>query len=237
MRIKLNGWQRLWESIRIKCRILGQFTVTATRYSPDLVFLSIFCVILLFPSKSGYSFDFKLTQNQIDEAIAEGEKDGKMGLNILERSKPWEFGISVRKRGKIFGSKDGVIHTKYFEILEEAARKQKRFEKISAEDISKILYSEMIFFDVLIEGNSIDFADESGMVIQQNGQIIKPVKTYVSPTASPSSMWPRNPAYDNYVIGYFKSGSFDSNGRAKIIVLKGAESERIEYDIDFSQYK
>ena len=138
-----------------------------------------------------------------------------------------------------FGSGDdlhagGFLVTKLGALSVLAAHMALRGLEPSAADIAQVTEAPTMLVSAVILGDSPSFAVNSYMVLDQEGQAVKPVTVRVDGQAGRSSAWPQSPKFQAKVVASFNYADFDPMARTTIIVFPPSGGE-VRFSLNFAE--
>ena len=138
-----------------------------------------------------------------------------------------------------FGATDalhpnGFLVTKLGALSVLATHMALRGLEPSAADIAQVTEAPTMLVSAVILGDSPSFAVNSYMVLDQEGQAVKPVTVRVDGQAGRSSAWPQSPKFQAKVVASFNYADFDPMARTTIIVFPPSGGE-VRFSLNFAE--
>ncbi|GJL57330.1 MAG: hypothetical protein NPIRA03_01870 [Nitrospirales bacterium] len=167
------------------------------------------------------------SESQILEAIKNGQEGAR------SRTPPnrlyWHFGISSEDVPQAHG----FLMTKLNGIAVMSSHFALRGERLSSQDIQRVLDEKSLQVVVIIFGDSPSFAKDSYLLLKQGDRLIKPDRvrfdaraTLLTPSQSP-------PMYRAKIVASFNYDVFDVLAQTTVKVFPGTGGQ-VTFDLDFA---
>lgn len=125
-----------------------------------------------------------------------------------------------------FYSSHVIVRTRWYKLARQSALKTSQAMELLPADIRQILNDPCLQIDTIVYGQSLSFAREYRIEIEQNGKTILPVKTHADHSAV--RQHGRNvsgfPNYQATVRSYFSYTAFDPHQNAVLKIIKDGSS-------------
>ncbi len=178
------------------------------------------------PCTSAYAIDVHLTANQIQTALAQGKE-------AAQKQRPpdsfyVQFGVADAVQPK------GFLITKTGALSVMGTHMALRGVEPSEADVAQVLEGTTMLVNIVIFGNTLNFAENSYMVLNQGKKTIKPVTVRFDAQADRSVVWPKSPRFKAKVVASFDYADFDARAETTITVYPGT-GESSSFSMNFSE--
>jgi hypothetical protein len=175
---------------------------------------------------SAHAIDVHPTVEEVQVALDQGKEAAQ------RQSPPETFYVRFGVTDELHSN--GFLITKLGGLSVMATHMALRGIQPSETDVTQILEGQTMLVSTSIFGNTLNFAMDSYMVLDQGGKTIKPVTVRSDGVASRSAAWPESPRFKAKVVASFNYADFDPNAKTTITVFpaNGGESS---FSVDFSQ--
>ena len=191
--------------------------------------ITVVCFLVCLISTQADAIQKNLSQADIDAALAYGKKESKKAEEALHKS----YCIGSCD----FFSEHILIRTKWHKIARVASLSAEHNRKITPSEIQSIIEDNDLQIDVVVYGNSLNFADGYTLTMIQGNRVLVPSKLHADHFVEKrhGRRIEGFPTYHAVIRSYFPYDDLDLATPAKIILKK--DSKECSYSIDFKQYK
>lgn len=169
-----------------------------------------------------------------DTQFEEAKEFGRTHKNSIEKMLMQKYGAG----SGLPGDPEIVIRTKWCKLALLAGIKALKGKEVSGSEQASILDDPCLQIDVTVSGQSLDFAGDYTVSLQQGGAEIKPEKFHADHFQADSrtrQALKGFPSYNATIRTYFKYDTINPAGKA-VIVLKKDHTE-YQHEIDLVSYK
>ena len=137
-----------------------------------------------------------------------------------------------------FGADDelhpsGFLITKLGALSVMATHMALRGLQPSEADVAQVVETKTMLVSAVIFGESVIFAQESYLVLDQAGRTVKPVTVRFDGQANRTAVWPEHPRFKAKVVASFNYSDFDPRAKTTITVFP-ASGGAASFVIDFA---
>ena len=190
----------------------------------------VLCLFIFVTCRQAIGIMVALTENDIEDAIKQGEKQGSNVAEYLEKN--YRFG-----EDDLF-DEHGIIRTKWNKLMVLAGLLFAGDKRISDREKGRIINNADLQIDIHTFGNKIDFANAYKVYLVQKDKTIEPGMisanhvAYLSEKRVASSGFPK---YRATVRSYFPYDTISLNEKAEIVLVK--DKKKVVFEVDFKEYK
>ena len=188
------------------------------------------CLLFFMPYRDAAAILVNLTEEDVEDAIKLGEKQGSNATNYLKRH--YRFGEE-----DVFGE-HGTIRTKWGKLMMLSGLLAEKDRKPTEQEKERIMKNTALQIDICTFGNRIDFANAYKVYLVQKDKIIEPERissdhaAYLPEKKVVTSGFPK---YRATVRSYFSYGKISPNEKAEIVLVKN--KKKVLFEINFMDYK
>ena len=208
-------------------RHVAQVSQSTGRSKSTCVFACVFALSCL-PCTSAYAIDVHLTADQIQVALAQGKEAAQK--RRLPDSFYVRFGVADEVQPK------GFLITKTGALSALATHMALRGLEPSEADVAQVLEGKTMLVNMVIFGNTLNFAVDSYMVLNQGRRTIKPVTVRFDAQADRTVVWPKSPRFKAKVVASFDYADFDPRAETTITVYPGT-GDSSSFSMNFSEIR
>ncbi|UJS18757.1 MAG: hypothetical protein L3J17_06805 [Candidatus Jettenia sp.] len=176
--------------------------------------------LLLVFSKNTYAVYYYLTDEQMREAIEFGEKNKNTDCVIF---------LDEWVRGTGDGYEWAALNTKFSILAFESKQAAVKSRKLTEIEIIRFLLEveDILSFEVILYGNSPDFARDYHAVLLYENKPVQPVNKQNDAHAKPTSIGLRIPTTYRATCKYdFPNYSIDPDAEVALIIISPLQKER-----------
>ena len=194
------------------------------------IIATFLCLSFFVPCRYAIGIMVTLTENDIEDAVKQGEKQGSNVAEYLEKN--YRFG-----EDDLF-EEHGIIRTKWNKLMVLAGLLFAGDKRISDQEKERIVNNADLQIDIHTFGNKIDFANAYKVYLVQTGKTIEPDKisanhvAYLPEKRVACSGFPK---YRATVRSYFPYDTISLNEKAEIVLVK--DKKKVVFEVDFKEYK
>lgn len=194
-----------------------------------LIFVGVCCLLnLLFAFKPVYAVFYKLSAEQVKEAIEYGQKNKTIDMATF--SKQWTVSLG---KGKGYAA----IFTPYHNVAYKAKKSAVERKEFTNKEVAEALeIGDALTFSVTVYGEEYDFAMYYSAKIYQKDEIIQPSFEFVPEIADASEFWPNSPANTARLVFKFPIKDIDLNAPVTLVIVPPGTDE-IPFDFDLGKIK
>jgi hypothetical protein len=174
---------------------------------------------------SAHAIEVHPSAKQIQAALKQGKEAGK------ERRSPDSFYVWFGVTDEVHPK--GFLITKLRALSVLATHMALRGLEPSQADVTQAVEGATMLISTVILGNTPNFAVDSYMVLEQGGNMIKPVTVRFDAKADRSVVWPQSPRFKAKVVASFNYADFDPRAMTTITVYSVA-GEEASFSLNFA---
>ena len=188
----------------------------------------LLCVAALscLPHLSAHAIEVNPTAQQIQTALDQGKAAAQKGRS------PDSFYVRFGVADEV--QPQGFLITKIGALSVMATHMALRGLQPSEANVTQVLEDNTMLISTAIFGNTLNFAVDSYLVLNQEGKTIKPVMVRFDGRANRSVVWPKSPRFKAKVVASFNYADFDPKAKTSITVYPGIGGEW-SFSLDFSE--
>ena len=188
----------------------------------------LLCVAALscLPHLSAHAIEVNPAAQQIQTALAQGKDAAQKGRS------PDSFYVRFGVADEV--QPQGFLITKIGALSVMATHMALRGLQPSEANVTQVLEDNTMLISTAIFGNTLNFAVDSYLVLNQEGKTIKPVMVRFDGRANRSVVWPKSPRFKAKVVASFNYADFDPKAKTSITVYPGTGGES-SFSLDFSE--
>jgi Tfp pilus assembly protein PilX len=193
-------------------------------------FMLLIVCFLFLTAVPAHAVLINLSAKECEEAISFGRANS--ALIDKELDKRYSFGSTDEY------AEGGTIHSKWYKLALMAGYKAQKSETITTQEQSEILSDPYLQINIMVHGQSLDFAKGYTVSLLQRGREIIPDKFHADHFMhqhhvknQPSGF----PCYRAVMRAYFKYSEIDPAGAATLKVKKNGKTA--QFDIDFARFR
>lgn len=178
------------------------------------------------PHVSAHAIEVHPTAGQIQTALGQGKAAAQ------KRMSPDSFYVRFGVRDEV--QPKGFLITKIGGLSVMATHMALRGLQPGQTDVAQVLEGKTMLVNIVIFGNTPDFAVDSYMVLDQGGKTIKPVTVRFDAQATRSIVYPKSPRFKAKVVASFNYADFDPKAMTAITVYLATGGES-SFSVNFDE--
>jgi len=185
--------------------------------------------LLAIPAAGALAIEVQPAADQIQQALERGRTAAAARIPPVDLyswfGPPNDPGNEFRPRG--------FLMTKLAGLAVMSAHFALRSTQPAEQELQRILDDRHLQVSVMLYGDRRDFAQNTFVMLTQNGRKIMPAHVRSDATAERTSAWPKSPAYRAKVIASFAYDDFDPQAKTQLSVFPRHGGE-LTFDLDFA---